>query len=286
MPSIKSCSPVGRIREEAKFLLSVDLEYVKFGRSAALCCTWLKQFKICNFLKFQVGFTQLRLLSPSSCPSTAAGMVLSPESPLGSASNRDLQDLLDNKLYYSQTGLPNSDTGSRNCEVGVASENPWAAPSDVWGHDDSLMNTRGQIHLTFLDPKRIRSVGSPSPFEGSGDSLRLDAAAVAPGKLTLQDGMSPVDPRHSLHSAGMVESPIRSSLSKENSDREVKQEIRAESSDGSDALDDDDDKGGARSSRRHLSKNLVAERKRRKKLNERLYSLRALVPKITKVSSI
>lgn len=64
----------------------------------------------------------------------------------------------------------------------------------------------------------------------------------------------------------------------------VKQEMRGESSDCSDPMEDDDEKGGPRSTRRHLSKNLVAERKRRKKLNERLYSLRALVPKITKVN--
>lgn len=65
----------------------------------------------------------------------------------------------------------------------------------------------------------------------------------------------------------------------------MKQEMRGESSDCSDPMEDDDEKGGPRSVRRHLSKNLVAERKRRKKLNERLYSLRALVPKITKVKT-
>ncbi|KAI3445172.1 hypothetical protein Pfo_001837 [Paulownia fortunei] len=55
-------------------------------------------------------------------------------------------------------------------------------------------------------------------------------------------------------------------------------------SDDSDPNDDEDDaKYRRRTGKGHHSKNLVAERNRRKKLNDRLYSLRALVPKISKL---
>lgn len=102
---------------------------------------------------------------------------------------------------------------------------------------------------------------------------------------TLQNSMIP-NSESNMHMQYMDASGIMDQQGNNYHEKDcVKKEINGRSdSDCSDQNDEEDDaKYRKRTGKEPQSKNLVAERRRRKKLNERLYALRALVPKISKV---
>ena len=155
--------------------------------------------------------------------------------------------------------------------------------------DEEMMNlpspydiSADQIRLNFLpqmnDYESQQHLKMKSDYDHHHQTLGYDLPEngnnMNPFNTVAEEGMSV-----------MGEASLLVNEQQVGNDKEMNE--NATGSDCSDQIDDEDDPKCKKKTGKHTqAKNLHAERRRRKKLNDRLYALRSLVPRITKVHRI